>query len=69
MLIVHTCCDRDHMTRSGIVHLDCWCTKILPLMGVLSALIFILWDICPMVLLSIGSFFCAPTSCDCSHLL
>ena len=63
MLIVHTCCDRDHMTRNGIVHLDCWRTKILPLLGVLSALIFILWGFCPMVLLSIGDFICAPTWC------
>ena len=63
MLIVHTCCDRDHMTRNGIVHLDCWRTKILPLLGVLSALIFILWGFCPMVLLSIGAFLCAPTWC------
>ena len=63
MLIVHTWCDRDHMTRNGIVHLDCWRTKILPLLGVLSALIFILWGFCPMVLLSIGAFLCAPTWC------
>ena len=63
MLIVHSCCDRDHMTRNGIVHLDCWRTKILPLLGVLSALIFILWGFCPMVLLSIGAFLCAPTWC------
>ena len=60
MLIVHTCCDRDHMTRSGILHLDCWCTKRLSLLDVLSALIFILWGFCPMVLLSIGAFLCAP---------
>ena len=63
MLIVLTCCDRDHMTRNGIVHLDCWRTKILPLLLVLSALIFILWGFCPMVLLSIGDFLCAPTWC------
>ena len=63
MLIVHTCCHRDHMTRIGIVHLDCWRTKILPLLGVLSALIFILWGFCPIVLLSIGAFLCAPTWC------
>ena len=63
MLIVHTWCDHDHMTRNGIVHLDCWRTKILPLLGVLSALIFILWGFCPMVLLSIGDFLCAPTWC------
>ena len=61
MLTVHTCCDRDHMTRNGIVHLDCWRTKILPLLGVLSALIYTLWSFCPMVLLSIGAFLCAPT--------
>ena len=63
MLIVLTWCDRDHMTKNGIVHLDCWRTKILPLLGVLSALIFILWGFCPMVLLSIGAFLCAPTWC------
>ena len=61
MLIVHKCCDRDHMTRNGIVHLYCWRTKILPLLGFLSALIFILWGFCPKVLLSIGAFLCAPT--------
>ena len=61
MLIVHTCCDRDHMTRNGIVHLDNWRTKILHLLGVLSALIFILWGFCPMVLLSIRAFVCVPT--------
>ena len=53
----------DHMTRNEIVHLDCWRTKILPLLGVLSALIFILWGFCPMVLLFIGYFLCAPTWC------
>ena len=63
MLIVHTCCDRDHMTRNEIVHLDCWRTKILPLLGVLTALIFTLWSFCPKVLLSIGSFLCAPKWC------
>ena len=63
ILTVDTCCDRDHMTRNMIVHLDCWRTKILPLLGVLSALIFILWGFCPMVLLSIGAFLCAPTWC------
>ena len=63
MLIVHSFCDRDHMTRNGIVHLDCWRTKILHLLGVLSALIFILWCFCPMVLLPIGAFLCAPTWC------
>ena len=63
MLIVHTCCDRDHMTKNWIVQLDCWRTKILPLLGLLSALIFILWSFSPMVLLSIGAFLCAPMSC------
>ena len=61
MLIVYTCCDRDHMTRNGIVHLDCWRIKILLFWGVLSALVFILLGFCPMVLLSIGAFLCAPT--------
>ena len=63
MLIVHTSCDHDHMTRNGIVHLDCWRTKILSLLGVLSALIFILCCFCPMMLLQIGAFLCAPTWC------
>ena len=63
MLIVHTCCDRDHMTRNGIVHLDCWRTKILSLLGVLFAFIFILWGFCPILILSIGAFLCAPMWC------
>ena len=42
----------------GIVHLDCWSIKIFSLLGVLSALIFILWIFCPMVLLSILAFLC-----------
>ena len=61
MLTVYTSCDRDHMTRNGIVHLDCWRTKILSFLVVLSALTFILSGFCPMVLLSIGAFLCAPT--------
>ena len=69
MLIVRTWCDRDHMTRNGIVHLDCWRTKILPLLGVLSALIFILWGFCPMVLLSIGTFLSAHTWCWLSTIV
>ena len=51
------------MTRNVIVHLACWRTKIFNLLGVLSALIFILWGVCPMVLLSIGAFLCVPTWC------
>ena len=34
----------------GIVHLDCWSIKIFSLLGVLSALSFIRWGFCPMVL-------------------
>ena len=42
-------------------------------MGVLSALILILWFFCPMVLLSIFPFLCPPTwshnvNVDCTHL-
>ena len=46
----------DHMTRDGIVHLDCYSIKIFSLLGVLSALTFILWGCCRMVLLSIFGF-------------
>ena len=45
----------------GIVHLDCWSIKIFSVLAVLSALIFILWIICPMVLLSILAFLCPLT--------
>ena len=63
----------DHMTRNEIVHLDCWSIKIFALLGVLSALIFILWGFCPMVLLSISAFLCPHTwshdeHVDCPHL-
>ena len=63
----------DHMNRNGIVHLDCWSIKIFSLLGVLSALIFILWFFCPIVLLSILAFLCPPTwshddNFDCPHL-
>ena len=51
----------DHMNRNGIVHLDCWSIKIFSLLGVLSALIFILWGFSPMVLLFIFAFLCSPT--------
>ena len=61
------------MNRNGIVHLDCWSIKIFSLLGVLSALIFILWGFCPMVFLSILAFFCPPIwshdeNIDCLHL-
>ena len=61
------------MNRNGIVHLDYWSIKIFSLLGVLSALIFILWGLCPMVLLSIVAFLCPPTwshdeNVDCLHL-
>ena len=47
--------------------------KYLHLLGVLSALIFVLWGCCPMVLLSILAFLCPPTwphdeNVDCKHL-
>ena len=63
----------DHINRNGIVHLDCWSIKIFPLLGVLSALIFIIRGFCPMVLLSILAFLCPPTwshdeNVDCPHL-
>ena len=45
----------------GIVHLDCWSIKIFSLLGVLSALIFILWIFCPILLLSILAFLCPLT--------
>ena len=51
MLVVHTCCDHDHMTKNGILHLDCWCTKILPLLGA-----FVCFDFYPLGLLSYGVF-------------
>ena len=62
-------CTCDH----GIVHLDCWSIKIFSLLGVLSALIFILWGFYNMVLLSILAFLCPPTwshdeNVDCPHL-
>ena len=69
MLTVQTCCDRDHMNRNVIVHLDCWRTKILSLLGVLTSLIFILWGFCPGLLLSIGAFLCALTWCWLSTLV
>ena len=61
------------MNRNGIVHLDCWSIKIFSLLGVLSALIFILWGFCPMLLLAILAFLCPPTwphdeNVDCPHL-
>ena len=63
----------DHMNRNGIVHLDCYNIKIFSLLGVLSALIFILSGFCPKVLLSILAFLCPPTwshdeNVDCPHL-
>ena len=56
----------------GIVDLDCCHIKIFPLLGVLSALIFILWAFCTMLLLSILAF-CPLTwlhdeNVDCEHL-
>ena len=45
----------------GIVHLDCWNIKKFSLLGVLSALSFILWGFCPVALLSIFAFLCPPT--------
>ena len=59
----------DHI----IVHLDCWSIKVFSLLKVLSALTFILWGFCPMVLLSILAFLCPRTwlhdeNVDCPHL-
>ena len=57
-----------------IVDLDCWSIKIFShFWGVLSALILILWDFRPKVLLSIFAFLCPPTwshdkNVDCLHL-
>ena len=61
------------MNSNVNVHLDCWSIKIFALLGVLSALIIILWGFCPMVLLSISAFLCPHTwshdeNVDCSHL-
>ena len=63
MLIVHTCCDRDHMTRNGIGHLDCWCTKRLPLFGA-----FVCFDFHPLGLLSYGAFLHCGFSL-CAHVI
>ena len=52
---------RDHMTRDGSYTLMVGVVKYFHLLGVLSALIFILWGCCPMVLLSILAFLCPPT--------
>ena len=57
-----------------IIHLDCWSRKIFfSFLGVLSALILILWDFCLMVILSIFAFLCAATwwhdeNVDCPDL-
>ena len=57
-----------------IIHLDCWSRKIFfSFLGVLSALILILWDFCLMVILSIFAFLCAATwwhdeNVDCPYL-
>ena len=56
-----TLVSRDHMNRNGIEHLDCWSIKIFSFLGVLSALIFILYCFCPMVLFSILAFLCPLT--------
>ena len=63
----------DHMTRNGIVHLDGWSIKIFASFGGLSALIFIIFGCCPMVLLFILALLCPPTwphdeNVDCPHL-
>ena len=62
------------MTRDGISYtLILGVVKYIHLLMVLSALIFILWGCCPMVLLSIFPFLCPPTwphdeNVDCPHL-
>ena len=68
MLIVHTWCDRDHMTGNGIVHLACWRTKILPLLGVLSSLIFIIWNFVLSCFCPLGLFSVHPRDGDSPHL-
>ena len=58
----------------GIVQLDCWSRKtFFSFLGVLSALILILWDFCLILLLSIFAFLCAATwwhdeNVDCPQL-
>ena len=58
----------------GIVHPDCWSLKIFShFLGVLSALMMILWGFRPVVLLSIFAFLCPATwwhdeNVDCPHL-
>ena len=59
----------DHL----FVYVDCWSIKIFSLLVVWSALNFILWAFCPMVLLSLLTFLCPPTwshdeNVDCPHL-
>ena len=64
----------DHMNRNGVVQLDGLSRKIFVIFWVLlSALVFILWGCCPMVLLFILAFLCPPTwphdeNVDCPHL-
>ena len=70
---LHTPVSCYQMSRNGIVHLDGWSIRIFSLLGLLSALIFILWGFCPMVLSSIGAFLCPPMwsheeNVDCPHM-
>ena len=41
---------RDLMNRNWIVQFNCWSIKLFSVLGLLSALIFILWGSCPMML-------------------
>ena len=73
MLIVHTCIMWSHDQKWVSCTLMVGVLKYLHLLGVLSALIFILWGCCPMVLLSILAFLSLPTwphdeNVDCPHL-
>ena len=77
MLIVYTCIMWSHDQRWDIVHLDCWSIKIFSLLGVLSALIFILWllsycafvsfslfSVCPRDQHDVKCWMSTPVSCD-----
>ena len=61
MLIIHTCIMWSHDQRWVSYTLMVGVVKYFHLLGVLSALIFILWGCCPMVLLSILALLCPNT--------
>ena len=73
ILIVYTCIIWSHEQKWDRKPWFSWRITIFSILGVLSALIFIFWFFCPMVLLSILVYFCPPTSShdenvDCPHL-